>query len=186
MADHSAHTEAFRAALAAHPVRAGKFGRVEIVDTIFRVLAGGNFRCLAAALAGVSEDSLDDWVKRGEQAEPEEPYTTFAQSVRAIRAEVEEARVKRVQDSKDWRAAAWLLEKHNPARYGSQSRLEVTGKGGGPVAVTNIDVTALSDEQLEALIATNDPRSIGVDPGAEGDAGDGAPPADPEQEPPQL
>jgi hypothetical protein len=175
MADHTAHTAAFRAMLAGHPVRAGKFGNVDLVDTIFRVLAEGHFRANAAAIAGVSEDTIDDWVKRGEQDVPEEPYTTFAASVRCIRAEVEADRERHVQDSKDWRAQAWLLEIHNRSRYGPKNRLELTGRGGGPVAIASIDVTSLSDEQLEALIATNDPRSLGSqsDPGGTGEPGSG-------------
>ena len=93
------------------------------------------------------------------------------------------------------------------ARYvglDAPTRTELTGRDGGAIQVLGVDLSALSDDQLEALRATNDIRSLGVgagpviveapaddedddeeaadgydddpaDPGPEGGAGDGAP-----------
>lgn len=48
----------------------------------------------------------------------------------------------------DWRADAWLLERRNPQEYGRATRLELTGKDGGP-----IEVVSSLDKAIEDLMA---------------------------------
>jgi hypothetical protein len=153
--DISEHVAAFQAALEANPVPAPKFTAPGIVERIYASLAAGNFRCTAAAEAGVSEDSVDGWVKRGEGDVAAEPYATFARSVRTLRANVENARRERVEKAAalDWRAAAWLLEKHNRAKYGESRHVELTGKHGAPLTVSLdrlLEATAVGDENEHA------------------------------------
>ena len=64
------------------------------------------------------------------------------------------------------------------------TKAEITGKDGSPVQVLGIDISTLSDAQLEALIATNDVRSIGEHhPGTTRLAGSGAAAAPSGEEP---
>ena len=162
--DIAPHVTAWHEALAAHPIVAPKFTKPGVVERIYASLAAGNFRCTAAAEAGVSEDSIDDWVKRGEGDKPVEPYATFATSVRAIRAQVEAARLRRVEASEDWRAAAWLLERHNRAKYGDSKHLELTGKDGAPL-ITHDDLLG----RLARLAAAPEAGSADPEPEPAGD-----------------
>lgn len=60
------------------------------------------------------------------------------------------------------------------------TKTELTGKSGAPLQLLGVDISSLSDEQLDALRATNDPRSVGI-PAVSGPArgtGDGASPSD--------
>jgi len=45
----------------------------------------------------------------------------------------------------DWRARAWRLERRWPDRYGPNASVEVTGQGGGPVAISLEDVISKAD-----------------------------------------
>lgn len=64
-----------------------------------------------------------------------------------------EERVESLQPP-DWRAAAWILERTAPDRWGKQ-RLEVTGADGGPVKIQNqpVNLSGLTDAEIETLIA---------------------------------
>ena len=157
--DITPHIDAWQEALAAHPVTAPKFTKPGVVERIYASLAAGNFRCTAAAEAGVSEDSVDDWVKRGEGDKP-----TFATSVRALRAQVEAARLTRVEVAEDWRAAAWLLERHNRPKYGDSKHLELTGKDGAPL-ITHDDLLG----RLARLAAAPEEGSADPEPEPAGD-----------------
>ena len=151
--DIAPHVTAWHEALAAHPIVAPKFTKPGVVERIYASLAAGNFRCTAAAEAGVSEGD-----------KPVEPYATFATSVRAIRAQVEAARLRRVEASEDWRAAAWLLERHNRAKYGDSKHLELTGKDGAPL-ITHDDLLG----RLARLAAAPEAGSADPEPEPAGD-----------------
>jgi transposase len=124
-------------------------------DRIVNALRAGAYTAEAAAHAGVSVRTFQRWRARGEQADAEERYRTFAE--RAAKAEAEAKvfaiGIVRTAMSQDWRAAAWLLEHRWPQEWGRRN-VEVTGPEGGPVEVQEAgrwDLGALSDEELELL-----------------------------------
>ena len=61
---------------------------------------------------------------------------------------------------KDWKAAAWRLERRAPKRWGYKQRVELTGEEGGPIA--------LSHTFVEALDAVYGPRSSLVEEDGDG------------------
>jgi len=79
--------------------------------------------------------------KRMEEAGEDEPherealYLQFFSAVKKGLADGEMAAAARINvaSQNTWQAAAWLLERRFPEKWGSRHRLEHTGKNGGPV-----------------------------------------------------
>lgn len=145
---------------AAHkPGRPSKLDPTRL-ETIVKAVAGGNFYETALSLAGVSRTQGYAWQQKGRDEiaareagrEPDpdlDAYVEFAEAVTAARAQAEARNLNLIQKAAvegTWQAAAWYLERTQPARYG-RSRVEVTGANGGPVEHT------VTVEDLESKIA---------------------------------
>lgn len=118
----------------------------EIQDTIVDYIRAGNYMETAAAAAGISKDTLYNWLRRGARykageedynIEKYQKYAEFKDKVEQAQAEAEIRDVmiisKAAQES--WQAAAWRLERKFPDKWGKKekSNVELTGKDGGPV-----------------------------------------------------
>lgn len=121
----------------------------EVQKRIVDALRGGNFRETAAKWAGVSPGVVSQWMSR-----KGEPYESFQRAVDDAEqgAEVRSVALIMKAAAEDPKHAQWWLERKFPERWGRKERYTVTGPGGGPLAVA-IDVTKLSDEELERIIA---------------------------------
>lgn len=106
----------------------------------------GNTRRAAAAFAGISHDTFYQWMKE----------QTFADAVSKAEADAEArflAQVAKAAADGTWTAAAWWLERRRPDDYGrkervdSTSKVEITGKDGGPIET----LAGLSDHERRAL-----------------------------------
>lgn len=138
---------------------------------ILKALNGGRFRYTAAALAGVGERTLKEWISRGRleldaleladleaKALPEvTAWGEFYLEVLAAEAVAEDkalgvivdiATDKESEDRDRLKAATWYLAAKYPRRYGSGARVEITGKGGGPVELDARDTLL---EKLAAM-----------------------------------
>lgn len=81
-----------------------------------------------------------------------------------------------VLEAGDWKAAAWYLERMHADEFGPKSRTELTGQGGGPVAIesyTQVDVQVGMDHAAH-------PQRIAMIAAALADAGMLRPPIDAE------
>lgn len=104
---------------------------------VARVLAG-NYRETACAAAGICSRTLRDWLRRGASGKPEDAiYAAFSADLDKAEAASESRQIAALTQAaaKDWRAAAWLLEKKYPKRWGS--RVEV--QHSGSVSLESID-----------------------------------------------
>ena len=92
----------------------------------------------AARLAGISRDTLFEWRRRGQTAverraggeqvdAAELVFLAFADAVSAARAEAEAEAVDVIWSAmpRDWRAAAWYLERSVPEHWGRRSHTEI-------------------------------------------------------------
>jgi transposase len=81
-------------------------------------LAAGNSIATACSLTGISESSFFEWKRRGESGETD--FVEFSQSVRRARAKAKQRLVAIIQRQapRDWKSAAWLLERGFRAEYG--------------------------------------------------------------------
>jgi len=134
------------------PRRAGRPTKLtpEVADRICQAIAGGNYREVAAAWAGIGERTLRDWMRRGEN--PRSVYHDFRRRVLEAEqaAEIRAVGLIMASAAKDPKHAEWWLQRKHPERWGRKDRLqtEITGPGGGPIGV---DVSAR--EELAGLIA---------------------------------
>jgi hypothetical protein len=94
----------------------------KIVDIVQR----GNFRDTAAASVGISGRTLRKWLHAA--ANGNAKYQPFAAELDRAESEAEDLLVDAVtkQAKKDWRAAAWLLERRGSKRWGYKAQVEIT------------------------------------------------------------
>lgn len=90
----------------------------EIGDRLVAALTAGALVETASASVGIGRSTLRLWMRRGRSDDPaDEPYRQLAERVERARAT---ARVRAVAilskaSETDWRAAAWYLERTDPA-----------------------------------------------------------------------
>ena len=117
--------------------------------TLLKLLRLGNFRVTACAAVGITEDTLRNWQERARAGE--EPFADFVDEVERAEALAEidtvnviamcaRGEVPKNKDGKvipedkrpfkDWRAAAFILERRGARRWAPTQRNEVTGKEG--------------------------------------------------------
>lgn len=95
---------------------------------IISALASGAFKKHAANAAGVTERTLNNWLRRGEEGE--EPYASFVAEVDtaiardALRNQAVISQAAVGKAAGDWKAAAWNLERKFPRLYGRAAELE--------------------------------------------------------------
>lgn len=161
--------------LITRPGRKSKLSE-DIQNTIVTAIRAGNYVETAAEFAGISKTTFYEWKRRGEAreqqiealeieaslkgAEAEIPddlegdmYLQFMDAIRRASAESEVADITTIgiAASRDWRAAAWRLERKFPTRYGRQS-IEFSGPNGGAIPVAySFDLTKCTDEELKVL-----------------------------------
>lgn len=93
----------------------------DVADTLVQMLRAGNYVGVAARAAGIHRSTLIDWMRRGKSDAPEdEPYRLLRERVEHARAEGEALNVARIAKAaqESWQAAAWLLERQYPQRWG--------------------------------------------------------------------
>jgi hypothetical protein len=86
----------------------------------------------AAAIAGVSYDTLNYWQNRGENESAPEEYRQFCQLLRRSQAVAMQVHLSSICDAakRDWRAAAWMLERRFPEDFARTQQFEHCGPGG--------------------------------------------------------
>lgn len=94
----------------------------------------GNYIETAAAAAGISKQTLYSWLKAG--AREEDPLAVeFLDAYKKAEAEAEAANVNMIRTwaRKDWKAAAWMLERKNPDKWGRRDRITANVNHSGSV-----------------------------------------------------
>lgn len=108
----------------------------ERLQLLVEALETGCPRKQAAILAGVTDTTFYSWMKWGEQGK--QPYADCLAKVREAEARGMARNLALIQDAapRDWKAAAWILERRHPADFARHDHHEVTGGGGGPIKVS--------------------------------------------------
>lgn len=136
-------------------IRARKRGRPCGLSTeVQTVLLGAIERGLplrdSALLAGISYDTLNRWRNSGEAEDAAPEFYNFCNALKRAQAVAVDTLVSQIQSAarKDWKAAAWLLERRHPENWGRQQRLEHTGPNGAPIATV-----ALSPDEARQYLS---------------------------------
>ena len=95
-----------------HKTKIGKFDKCapKIVEAVRR---GSSYK-MACAIAGINESTFYMWMKKGQTA-PHGKFVDFRQSVLCAESENGDRMLALIQDHavKDWKAAAWVLERRH-------------------------------------------------------------------------
>jgi len=93
----------------------------ERLERVVDALRLGASRVGAASCAGIAPSTLHEWFRRGRAGE--EPFADLWERVQAEQRAWEVEALRRIHDAAakgTWTAAAWLLERRLPRRYGRQ------------------------------------------------------------------
>lgn len=103
----------------------------ETVAKIVEAIKIGATYELAAGYAGISYETFNTWMK----AKPQ--FSEQVKKAEGVAAMVWLAKIEKAASEGEWQAAAWKLERRYPRQYGRNvTQMELTGKDGGPIAVT--------------------------------------------------
>ena len=109
-------------------------------DTIVKAIMAGNYMETAAAYAGISKNTLYDWLRQGRRERDrvvKNPrfrvqkalagFVEFSYAVEKALAFAEVADLQKVSNAttEHWQAAAWKLERRHPGKYGRKDVLNV-------------------------------------------------------------
>lgn len=121
----------------------------ELQHKITALLRNGNYVETACGAAGISVSTFYAWMERGEAGEEagtQSAFLEFSEAVHRSRAEGEAMLLQQIRQAapKDWRAAAWILERTMPAKYGRRAEI----KHGGTVRTDVQQVPETEDRLL--------------------------------------
>lgn len=151
---------------------------------IAALIEAGNYAETAAAVSGISKDTLYRWLKKGarqlriskREGTPPTDLAKWSGAVELAAAVSESNDVARIGAAAraSWQAAAWRLERKHPERWARRpvQKHEVSGPGGKPLEVKvkphvpdPAHVTAVLDILRRAGAAPVDGRDPGGGPG---------------------
>lgn len=142
----------------------------ELQNRIATLIRAGNYVETAAASAGVSKNTIYDWLRRGAREKQriaknprlriikkEAPFVEFSDVIEKAQADSESRDVALIAKAAEeqWQAAAWRLERKFPDRWGR--KLDVKQEVQGQVKVSHdrqeIVETIVDTPELADLIA---------------------------------
>jgi len=87
-------------------------------------IGAGNFREVACAAAGITTETLRQWLQLG--AEGKAPYVRLAADMAKAEAvaEVEDLATITKAAKRNWTATAWKLERRHPKRWGDKVQVD--------------------------------------------------------------
>jgi hypothetical protein len=103
----------------------------KIKEDLIRSLKAGSYIEPACVAAGITYQTYKNWMDRGEGIHPtlsqtKEYFDFFEEVTRAIaEGEVNFIKTIKVASAKDWRAAAWALERRHSDRWANTQRIQV-------------------------------------------------------------
>ncbi len=149
----------------------------EVQKVICEAIEAGTTLEIAARAARIGPRTLDEWLEHGrnelrENPDAEGPCADFVRAVTVASATFEKDTLAIIQDaaSKNWTAAAWLLERKFPERYAKVDRLRVSGdeQNNKPVQISEQErkdrllekLAKIAEKNLERLGKNDEPEVI--------------------------
>lgn len=110
----------------------------DVHERIVALTRAGNFMETAAAAAGIDRETLRQWLKKGARVledsdDPKElKFKAFADAVTEAAGASEATLLTLISNSArggTWQAAAWILERKFPDRYGRRQKIDARVSG---------------------------------------------------------
>ena len=97
-------------------------------NAILRKMREGHYAKTAAETSGITEQTLYNWLKKGENAERYPEHASFLEAYRRAEALAEGKAIEAVASAftSDWRAAMTYLERRHPGRWAKRQNVDVT------------------------------------------------------------
>jgi hypothetical protein len=127
----------------------------ELRDRLVSLLRAGNYIEVAVRACKISKQTFYVWMRRGASDEiVDAPYRELRELCETARAEGEARNVAHIATAarESWQAAAWLLERQHPDRWGRVSvrlREELNEEAREPAAAADDDPFAEVDQLAE-------------------------------------
>lgn len=131
--------------------------------TIVRHLKTGAYVETAAAAAGVSKDTLYEWLKRGAK-EPGSPYRAFSDAVEKAMADAELDAVRTIDEAgkTQWQARAWRLERTKPLKYSIRVQALIREREEQLLELLRAELDEVTFERVLGIIARRTDGSSGA------------------------
>jgi transposase len=99
----------------------------ERVARLIDALRAGHTREGAAALAGISRSTFNAWLAAAKEPSADPELLSFLDAIKNAEIEAEDALlgIIRAAAPKQWQAAAWILERRSPDRWGRRVKAEI-------------------------------------------------------------
>jgi hypothetical protein len=173
MQSWEAHAEAIANSYTSpHVGRSSAVRDVTTVETFLKALAAGNFLSTAAQLAGLSKQTVYNWIRRGEAGE--HPYDRFVDAYQKASAVAEVAAVAAIRAAgaagpEYWLASQTFLERRFPDRWARRQDRKI----GPPVIVVKPtrEAVATVERQVRVVEASTQSADARLSPAADLPAG---------------
>lgn len=109
------------------------------IGKLLKALEMGEHRVNACKIAGISYDTFRRWMLDSEFSE------SIKKAEDAGSEAIEAQCLLKIQSAKEWQAAAWILERTRPDRYGSRQKLDHTSGGKPFNPIINVTTQAEAD-----------------------------------------
>jgi transposase len=134
-----------------------------VLKLIVDAIGAGNYIETAAAYAGISKNTLYEWLKRGRRAKKADIYTEFVEAVEKAMADAEVRDVAQIAQASSiyWQASAWRLERKYPDRWGRKTAIELDSNKSTTESLTGLILASMvgdSAYQDEAPKAAKTPK----------------------------
>ena len=122
----------------------------KLQENICELLAKGNYFTTACEAVGISVECQQNWMRLATTGA--EPYLSFSLAVKNAQAQAEDALLSRIRDvgmnpeTQNWPAAAWILERTRPQKFGRLDRRQIDISG-----ETNVNVSIQKIVLSEAI-----------------------------------
>lgn len=123
----------------------------KVTAAVVKALEAGAYLDDAAAFAGIHYATLADWMQKAREGKGQR-FSDFAEAVQRAQSKAVVADlqiIKKAAKRGDWRAAAWVLEHRNPAKFGPNVKLQVQSEH---QQLLKLAKEALSPEDYERLL----------------------------------
>jgi hypothetical protein len=100
----------------------------DCIARLVDALRAGHTREGAAALAGIGRSTFNAWLAAAKEPDADRELLAFLDAIKNAEADAESELlgVIRAAAERQWQAAAWILERRHPDRWGKRVKAEVT------------------------------------------------------------
>lgn len=115
----------------------------ELIENISNFIRMGSYLETAAESCGISRTVFLNWLRKGNK-QKSGLHAALVRAVHKAAADAQQRDLKAIDDAaqgkggfkRDWKAAAWKMERRNRSTWGAFQKLEVAGNQEEPLSVT--------------------------------------------------